>query len=258
MFGFTKVSVSFVANDGVMIYTNRQKVLIDALHRGEDIMASAVDEDTISAIVSATGNYKAVDMMLFTHEHGDHFNASLTAEALGNSGVLNVMGTKAVMEQLKAAEGFSEEFASRLWCMDMSIGLSTHISIRGINIEAIGMEHDAIGRDCPVNNSYLFTIGGKTFLHVGDAKGTKSNFEDVACLKTHIDVMFVPFTYVGIAEAREAISELAPGKLVVMHMPDSEKDDNNWAEKAHMAYTTNAAGLPPTVFFEKPGDGFTL
>ena len=258
MFGFNKVNISFIAHAGVMIYSNQQTVLIDALHRGEDIMASSVDEDTINEIVAATGKFKAVDMMLFSHEHGDHFNASLTAQALEKSGILNVMGTKAVMDLLKADEAYSEEFASRLWCMDMSIGLSTHINIRGINIEAIGMEHDAIGRNCPVNNSYLFTLGGKTFLHVGDAKGTKANFEDVACLKTHIDVMFVPFTYVGIAEAREAISALAPGKLVVMHMPDSEKDDNNWAEKAHMAYATNSAGLPSTVFFEKPGDGFTL
>ncbi|MBO7700476.1 MAG: MBL fold metallo-hydrolase [Eubacteriaceae bacterium] len=258
MFGFTKVNVNFIANAGVMIYTNKQKILIDGLHRGEDVMAGAVDEDTINEIISATGRFKAVDMMLFSHEHLDHFNPSLTARAMEKSGILNVMGTKAVIDHLRSDEAYSEEFEPRIWCMDMAIGLSTHINIRGINIEAIGMEHDAIGRDCPVNNSYLFTIGGKTFLHVGDAKGTKANFEDVACLKTPIDVMFVPFTYVGIAEAREAITALAPKKLVIMHMPDAGKDDNNWAEKAHMAYTTNSAALPPTVFFEKPGDGFTL
>ena len=257
-FGLSKTTVRFLANAGVLIYTRKQKILIDGLHRGEGEMATGVDEAVLAKITEGKDIFKGLDLLVFSHEHGDHFDSALTIEAMTNIPGLHLIGPKKVTDALREDPSWDDGLSSRIWTMDMAVGKSTRISMRGIDIESVGTEHDAIGRNCPVNNATVLTVGRKTFLHMGDAKGVKANFEEVEAFRRPIDVMFVPFTYTGIAEAREAVTALAPKKLVIMHMPDSEKDNNNWSEKAHLAYTQNASSLPPAVFFEKDGDGFTL
>ena len=210
-----------------------------------------------SKIITAKDIFQGLDALLITHEHSDHFSAELTLRALNENKALQVISTQAVTGALRKAEK-DEEIMSRVWTMHPNLNKSLHMNIRGVNIEACSMAHDSYENTASENLMFLFSLNGKTFLHVGDAKADSDAFGQLECLKRKIDVMFVPFTYVGTADGRKVISDLKPLKLVVVHLPDSNIDTNKWTEKAKLAYDKNAANLPPTVFFEKSGQQFTV
>lgn len=253
LFNFSKVQIRFLANEGIMIYTNKRKVLIDALHRGNDSLAAPVDEDTLEKIVSGSEPFKGADLLLFTHEHADHFDRDLTVRAMNANPALMLVGPRAVTEAVRTSEDLAEEASRRIWTMDMTLGGRSQLHIRDISVEAAGLEHDATGKDCQVNNAYLICVGGKRILHVGDAKAVPESFEGITEDAKGADAMIVPFTYAGIPDARDIIASLAPKKLMITHMPDKTKDTDNWNEKAHMAYKQNESSLPPTIFLEESG-----
>ena len=252
-----KVTVTSVANAGVLINTKKNKFLIDGLHKGKNHTYSPVDEETAEKIIAAKDIFQGLDALLISHEHSDHFSAELSLRALKENKALQIISTQAVTGALKKAEK-DEDVTSRIWTMHPNLNKSLHMNIRGVNIEACSLSHDTYENASSENLAFLFSLNGKTFLHVGDAKADAEAFGQLECLKRKIDVMFVPFTYVGTAEGRKVISELKPVKLVVMHLPDSSIDTNKWTEKAKLAYDKNAANLPPTVFFEKAGQQFTV
>ncbi len=253
-----KVTVTSVANAGVLINTKKKKILVDGLHKGKNHTYSPVDDTTAEKIIKAKDIFSGLDLLLITHDHSDHFSPELCFSALSENKALHIVGTDAVAKALKDMANGDEDILSRIWSIEPDPNKSLRMNIRGINIEACDFIHDTYESASSKNVAYLFTLNGKTFLHIGDAKADVEAFEKMECLKRKIDVMFVPFPYVGTTDGRKVISTISPQKLVVMHLPEAEIDTNRWADKAKIAYDKNASALPPATFFEKPGQSFTV
>ena len=149
----------------------------------------------------------APDLILITHEHGDHYNAEMLQALMGEETALIV--NPAVMAMLP------EELASRA----VSIGngesadaLGTTVNtIPAYNITEGRTDYHPEGRD----NGYVMTIDGFTIYISGDTEAT----EEMKALEG-IDLAFIsmnlPFTMTA-EQAAEGVSAFMPAYVYPYH-----------------------------------------
>jgi L-ascorbate metabolism protein UlaG (beta-lactamase superfamily) len=76
------VSITFLANEGVLLSSGTKKVLIDALFLKYETGYAIPADSTRAALESARPPFDAVDLVLVTHRHGDHFHPAPVAAHL--------------------------------------------------------------------------------------------------------------------------------------------------------------------------------
>ena len=147
------------------------------------------------------------DLILITHEHGDHYNAETLQElAVGKTQILTNM---AVYDMLP----------SDLQMKSQQVANGESIDVSGLMIEAIPaynttegrLDFHPEGRD----NGYLFEIGGRRIYIAGDTEGT----EEMRALE-NIFLAFVPMNlpYTMDAEqAADAVGEFQPAYVYPYH-----------------------------------------
>ena len=152
-------------------------------------------------------DYPAADLILITHEHGDHYNAETLQElAVGKTQILTNM---AVYDMLP----------SDLQMKSQQVANGESIDVSGLMIEAIPaynitegrLDFHPEGRD----NGYVFEIGGRRIYIAGDTEGT----EEMRALE-NIFLAFVPMNlpYTMDAEqAADAVGEFQPAYVYPYH-----------------------------------------
>src|SRR5687768_3392502 len=68
------VTITFLANEGVMLSAGGKKVLIDGLFLKYQSGFALPADSTQRALQSARPPFDNVDLILATHRHGDHFH----------------------------------------------------------------------------------------------------------------------------------------------------------------------------------------
>ncbi len=78
-----KTRIFHTVNAGLYIQSPGARLLIDGLHQGKAEGCSPMLEALRAQAAEGTGFFFDLDGLLFTHLHGDHFDAALTAYVLG-------------------------------------------------------------------------------------------------------------------------------------------------------------------------------
>ncbi|WP_336056277.1 MBL fold metallo-hydrolase [Nitratireductor sp. CH_MIT9313-5] len=159
------------------------------------------------------------DLILITHEHGDHYDAETLATLVGEE--TRLVTNPAVFEML------GEDMKARA----TSMANGDSIEVDGLPIEAIPayniteerLKYHPKGRD----NGYILTTGGKRIYIAGDT-------EDIPEMRALEDIyiafvpMNLPYT-MTIDQAASAVAEFQPDHVYPYHYRDS--DVEAFAEK---------------------------
>lgn len=175
------------------------------------------------------GGYPAPDLILVTHEHGDHFKAETLAALAGDNTrlVTNPAVHAMLPDELKAKA--------------IAIGNGDSHTEGNVGIEAIPAYNMSEGRTQfhpqGRDNGYVVTVDGKRFYISGDT-------EDIPEMRalSNIDVAFVcmnlPFT-MDAGQAASAVAEFAPSVVYPYHYRGR---DNGTQDPAEFARLLNEAG----------------
>jgi L-ascorbate metabolism protein UlaG (beta-lactamase superfamily) len=231
------VTVTFIANEGVMLSSGDKKVLIDALFHRYKSYAIA-PESVQTALATARAPFDDVDAILVTHEHGDHFHpAPVVAHMLANPRAA-LLASEQVIGHVRTQRPPSG-VAARFHARTTPSGVRRTVVINGVSIEVLGMRHHDVE-----HLGYIVDIGGRRVLHVGDTDDPESAFAPFRLDTARIDVALVPAGMVGDAAARRAIERwIKPKHLAAIHLP--EQID---AETRRLMQ----AAPPGTTFFSRP------
>lgn len=158
-------------------------------------------------------DYPAPDMILITHEHGDHFDLP-TLEGLPE---VRLITNAAVFEMLPEP---MQERASAMKNGDLAevLGISVE-AVPAYNTTAERSQYHPKGRD----NGYVLTIGGKRFYIAGDTEPTP----EMLAL-TDIEVAFLPMNLpytMTVEQAAEAVATFKPRTVFPYHHRDSDVDE---------------------------------
>ncbi len=163
--------------------------------------------DPIMVNAEQIGNDKA-DIILVTHEHGDHFNVD-AINAVSKPGTQLVCPNSGIVNKLQGSVTANVQV--------MKEGDS--IDLAGVSVKAVAGYNDIHPRNQGANSfnvGYVFTLGGALLLHTGDT-GLVDELGHVGPL----DVAMLPIggTYtMDEAEAAKAVTQLLKPRFAIpMH-----------------------------------------
>ena len=211
----TDVTITYLQNDGVLISDGTDKVLIDAVFNFASGWIN-LNATEAAKVTNAQAPYDDVDLILITHNHGDHYSTSAVNTHLSNNANARLISPPPV------AANFS---GSQIVNSSPARGESDILTVNGIEVEVLHLRHfDAFGNDFSgvQNFGYLIKIGGMNILHLGDVDMTVENFQNFGLADKGIDVVLIPTFNTEahfMTSHRDALnSQIQPANIIALHL----------------------------------------
>lgn len=244
--------VTYISNAGVIIEFQDKKIMIDGLCSSKIPIYKSTPPEVLEKLILNIPPFNDIDVLLFTHYHGDHFDPVSTAEFLKNNTRAVVISTCKVIEKIESEFRYLDN--NRFLTANPALYSAEDITAGGISIKAYSMLHEGEQYRDVQNLAYLVDAYGIKVLHVGDAKPVEENFINFNLSEKSIDLLIAPFPYVSIIKGRQVIEKyIKPGKIIAVHLPYKELDDFNWIDSAKKSYLRVKDNFTETVFFENIG-----
>ena len=156
----------------------------------------------------------APDLILITHEHGDHYNAETLAALVGED--TKLVTNPAVYDMLP--DDLKARATSIANGESTTVGDITIDAIPAYNTTADRLQYHPQGRD----NGYVLSVDGKRVYIAGDT-------EDIPEMRalTDIDLAFVPMNLpytMDVTQAADAVAAFAPTYVYPYHYKGSDMD----------------------------------
>jgi L-ascorbate metabolism protein UlaG (beta-lactamase superfamily) len=210
------VTVTFLANEGVLLSSGTQKVLIDALF--DPYRGYALPHDsTQRALREARAPYDNVDVVLVTHWHGDHFGAAPVAAHLQANPRATLVTSAQVIDSLRRYAPARDIPASRTQARAVGSGERRREVVNGVPVEILGVTHGSGRNESVEHRGYIVEIGGRRVLHLGDTQFTEAEFSRLRLDTARIDVALLPAW--ALTEERAIVERwIKPRQIVAIHM----------------------------------------
>ena len=233
----------YVSNAGIIFNIGNKLIGIDCLCKD----SSKLYHDTPTPIRDEL----KLDMLIFTHEHEDHFCAEYVKEALEKNPTLIIYSTKSVIDILREMNIPEDNL--------YQVTDGEQIIINGLHITFMQSIHEGEQYANIPNLTLLIKIEDKHLVINGAAMPCQELFERVATWSPNIDWLFAPFPYVGLRSTRKLMTKYLDIKnIFVLHQPRKEADTQNWVANTKRVCECAKDSLPVPVFPEKLGECYCL
>ena len=209
------VQITYLANEGFLLEAGETAVLVDALF-GDGLAEYPRMPDAVrSDLENARGRFAAVDLILVSHAHADHFDPAAVARHLRANPEAVFLSSAQAVEAV--AEELGEEAARHdMIGADPGEGKSARLELAGVSVQALDLHHGRL----PIRNlGLVISLGGVDVLHVGDTSADAADLRPHAALLETVDVWMLPDWLMGDADWEAARGRAAgPTWLVNMHL----------------------------------------
>ena len=233
----------YVSNAGIIFNIGNKLIGIDCLCKD----SSQLYQDTPMQIREEL----KLDMLIFTHEHEDHFCAEYVKEALEKNPTLIIYSTKSVIDILREMNIPEDNL--------YQVTDGEQIIINGLHITFMQSIHEGEQYANIQNLTLLIKNEDKHLVVTGDAMPCKELFERIAAWSPHIDWLFAPFPYVGLRSTRKLMKEyLDIENIFVLHQPRPEADVQNWVANTKRVCESAKDGLLAPTFPDVLGERYDI
>ena len=240
------VTVTYVANEGVLIQSGSKQVLIDALHKPYLSEYLATPQKILDTMMANRPPFEDIELLLVSHIHGDHFSGELVGEYLQVSKTARLFTTLQAKSQLANTFSGFAHITDKIQVMRYYAEMDTSFSAKGIQVRMVRIAHGGVRWSGMQNVGHIVELGSMKFLHIGDPSHGKKDFERLQLFRDKIDVAILPFWFLTAAKGREIVDKLIkPAYLIAVHVPP--KDVNSITREIAKYY-------PEAVVFGKPNE----
>ena len=221
-FAQKQINLTYIANAGFLVESGGKQLIIDALFKqGWDTYLTP-SESQVSLITNRKFPFDKTNLMLITHDHGDHFDAAMVVYYLKNNTENMLIAPPLVINAiLKNPDNI--KLKEQMVDLDKINRTKNDITIHGIRVRSFFIQHD--NRTEIENVGYLIDINGIKVFHSGDYNGSEiTEFEKLALQKEKIDVAILNFYgFWSIEEERTFTKKyINPKNIALMHIPPAE------------------------------------
>lgn len=193
------VEVCHIANAGTLIKGETASVLIDGLiledqYDGQFHLPSPAMQ---KAMFEKTGLFETLKLVIATHRHGDHFDATAMRQHMNETDDVQYVLPAEAVEGVKALNPSPVQM-DRIYSVPDDTQMEW--TIDGIKVEAFDIFH---GPNQPQNTGYRITVDGKRFFHTGDISASREQLETAGINELEVDGLLIVFWY-GMDEDRKA------------------------------------------------------
>jgi len=199
--------LTYLANEGVMLSSDRGRVLIDALFGNGLPDYTVVPRPTRDSLERAVGEYGGPALVLSTHAHRDHYDSAAVTRYLASNPDAVVIGPPGPPPRDTVPS------ADLGW----------------VRVRPISVPHGPTHR--PVRHTwYLVELGGTTALHLGDTSADPRSWSDLGLPAGGVDIALVPYWYALEDAAFQRLLEVIQARtIVVLHVSlGAARGDGDW------------------------------
>lgn len=219
------IEVTYLANEGVMVTTGSNKVLIDALFDNPNPNYRAPSKNMLEGMQSGRTPFDNVDLALVTHNHPDHFSPSFAARFMENNPDVLLMAAKDAVTAMKEHIEDWGRVKDRVFPFELEPGEKAEKTVGKIVVKMFRTLHSG-DLASPHNLMYLIKMDGRTIFHEGDSAGKLIAFKDTGLDKEEIDLALVHFWFPLHPEGERIILEvLKPDHVGLIHLPKRLESD---------------------------------
>lgn len=232
-----------VSNAGIIFKAGKKTIGVDCLCKD----LSKLYQDTPRDIREKS----KPDILIFTHNHEDHFCVKYVKEAWEKNPELQIYSTRRTIEEL-LANGIACE---NLYCVEEGEVLDVDV----LSFTFTYSIHEGEQYVNTQNLTLLIRTEDKHLIVTGDAMPCRELFEKISKWSSHIDWLFAPFPYMGLRSTRKLMKEyLDIENIFVLHQPRPEADKQNWIANTKRVCEGAKDGLPQPIFSEKLGEWYCM
>ena len=220
------VTITFLANEGVMLSAGGKKVLIDGLFLKYKSGFALPADSTQRALQAARPPFDNVDLILATHRHGDHFHPAPVAAHLRANPRATFLTSQQVIDSVRGHAPARDIPASRFMPRTTKPGTRRREVVNGIVVELLGIPHGGGWRSRDVEHlAYVVELGGRRVLHVGDANFSDDVLSPFRLDTARIDVALLPTWVITSDDGRRLIERwIRPKQVVGIHVGEEGGD----------------------------------
>jgi L-ascorbate metabolism protein UlaG (beta-lactamase superfamily) len=238
------LSLTYVANAGVLVAAGNAKVLIDALFDRPNPAYRAPSADTAEQMVNGTAPFDGVGLALVTHNHPDHFDARVAVRFLESRRDAVLVAPADAVEAMRGVAPEWSRVAPRVVPIDGPVGDRLTRQLQGVSVTAMRTRHGS--SETPPNVMYLVEANGWRFFHEGDSPGDVEEYRRFGLGSAPVDLALVHFWFPFEPNCARFLEDvLRPGHVALTHLPiDREGDIPPKAEAVRARYKDLILLLP--------------
>jgi L-ascorbate metabolism protein UlaG (beta-lactamase superfamily) len=222
-----QASVTYVANEAVLITNGDKKVLFDPFFHQAFGTYQLVPEKTKQAIFSGTAPFDNLTAIIISHAHGDHFAADDVLKYLQKHPNTQLIAPEQAVSELIALAG-ANQILSQITSVKLAFNQAPEtLEVTGLLIDAVRIPHAGWpGRANIENLVFRVTLKNQdtlvTVMHMGDAD---PNDDHYLPYKDHwqkrvTDTALPPYWFYFSAEGRDILNDiLNVKKSIGIHVP---------------------------------------
>ena len=213
--------ITYIANYGALLQAGDKRVLIDGLFRQGVEGYARVPKVLLRDLEKNRGPFAGADVLLVSHPHADHFDASSVAAHLRkNSKAVLLSSQQVVSATHKALDGDAND---RLIEVTPEWKHREKRTVAGIEIDILRIRHGYAHNYSLQNLGHILHLGGKKILHIGDAEMISENFALFDLPAEKIDVALLPYWFLTSASGSKIVRELIqPKAIIAMHIEPAQ------------------------------------
>jgi len=211
--------LTYVANAGVLVSSGETKVLIDALFDKPNPEYRAPAPEVLVKIMKGTAPFDGLDLVLVTHNHPDHFDASVAVRYLEAHPEPVLLAPADAVEEMRKAAADWTKVASRVVPLDLEVGEKEQKNLKGLPVTAFRTLHSG-DRESPMNLMYLFELHGWRAFHEGDSNGKSEVYQSFGLGREPTDLALVHYWFPLEPNCARWLQEvLRPDHIALTHLP---------------------------------------
>ncbi len=220
----TPVEVTYIGSEGFLISSGTKKVLIDALWDGVNEYSDP-NEDVLAKITAGLPPFDNIDIVLCSHNHGDHFSPGLTLDFLENNPDALFISSQLTIDRLSGNSERFDRIKDQTRLVLAEPGQKKEISEKGIRISVMRLDHGR--KDLSMQNQgFLFDLDGANIFFTGDWIPFEDNVKKLSLEEEEIDIAFI--CHPGLLMRESIMKEyFHPKYIVAMHINPGEDDPDS-------------------------------
>ncbi len=215
-----EVTLTYLANMGVLVERGDTRIVIDGLHRGGLREYAAVPAALLDPLEQARAPFPALALALTTHRHLDHFDAHSVAARLAADSAVVYLAPRETVDSLHARTTLRHPHPRVRAVLPPGQG-ETRFGFGGVEVAVLDLPHNPTPTGPVTNVGFLLDLAGFRILHVGDADPDRKRFDPHRLSQRAVDVAVVPFWY--LTGADDAVRKSIGARLwVATHVPPAD------------------------------------
>ena len=218
-----EVTVTQLANDGVLLSSDKDKIMIDGLVVEPYAIYGGLPPEATVDYMNAAGQFSGVDIALASHRHHDHNQPSAACHFLQTSTSTRFVSSQQVIDLMREKCRPLITTDPRIRIIDPQYGIPEMIKGNEARITVFPLTHGTGKYSRLQNFGHLIEFGDVKVLHVGDAAMDPTDYKRAGLDQVELDVALIPFWYFQPGPGATVVETYINARYkIALHIPPDE------------------------------------